>query len=57
MPSRGFAVFQTMVPPARSSNMNSHPKPLAYTMTAVKVVMAKKRRMSVVYEVEDVRVT
>lgn len=57
IPSLGCAVFHTTVPPPKSSKKNSQPKPLEYTRIELRVVRAKKRRMSVVYEVEVVRVT
>jgi len=57
MPSLGSAVFHTTTPAPTNSTKNSQLKPLEYTTTELRTVMAKKRRMSVVYEVEVVRVT
>ena len=57
IPSLGFTVFHTTTPAPSNSRKNSQRKPLEYTRIELKTVMAKKRRMSVVYEVEVVRVT
>jgi hypothetical protein len=57
IPSLGFAVFHTTTPAPSNNRKNSQPKPLEYTRIELKTVIAKKRRMSVVYEVEVVRVT